>query len=103
MRDAFFSEEDLDLRHLSFAELNRVWNAWLRQAQATNDRDAHEYSHGVFTREPVATATDHSVGREEAVARTPISPEQSPSLPLQRSPASQDPDRGPGKATLAER
>ena len=53
MQDAFFSEEDLDLRRLSFAELNRVWNAWLRQAQVTNDRDVHEYSHGVFTREPV--------------------------------------------------
>jgi hypothetical protein len=52
MKDAFLSEEDLDLRHLSFVELNRVWNAWLRQAQATNQRDLHEYSHGVFTREP---------------------------------------------------
>lgn len=57
MRDAFFSEEDLDLRNLSFTELNRMWNAWLRQAQATNDRDLHEYSHGVFTREPVANVT----------------------------------------------
>jgi len=56
MQDAFFSEEDLDLRHLSFTELNRVWNAWLRQAQTTNDRDIHEYSHGVFTREPVAAS-----------------------------------------------
>lgn len=52
MKDAFLSEEDLDLRHLSFVELNRVWNAWLRQAQATNQQDLHEYSHGVFTREP---------------------------------------------------
>jgi hypothetical protein len=57
MKDAFLSEEDLDLRHLSFAELNRVWNAWLRQAQATNQRDLREYSHGVFTREP-SVATD---------------------------------------------
>ena len=56
MRDSFFSEEDLDLRHLSFTELNRVWNAWLRQAQATNDRDVHDYSHGVFTREPVTAS-----------------------------------------------
>jgi len=52
MKDAFFSEEDLDLRSLSFEELNRVWNAWLRQAQCTNEHDRHEYSHGVFTREP---------------------------------------------------
>ena len=48
MRDEFLSEEDLDLKHLSSAELVRVWVAWLRQAQTTNDRDAHEYSHGVF-------------------------------------------------------
>lgn len=52
MKDAFLSEEDLDLRNLSFAELNRVWNAWLRQAQATNEWDRQEYSHGVFRREP---------------------------------------------------
>ena len=54
MKDAFFSEEDLDLRSLSFEELNRVWNAWLRQAQSTNEHDRHEYSHGVFTHEPDA-------------------------------------------------
>ena len=54
MKDAFLSEEDLDLRSLSFAELNRVWNAWLRQAQMTNEHDRHDYSHGVFTREPSA-------------------------------------------------
>lgn len=52
MQDAFLSEEDLDLRTLSFEELNRVWNAWLRQAQATNEWDRQEYSHGVFRREP---------------------------------------------------
>jgi hypothetical protein len=52
MNDAFLSEEDLDLRTLSFDELNRVWTAWLRQAQATNERDRHEYSHGVFRWEP---------------------------------------------------
>lgn len=54
MKDAFLSEEDFDLRSLSFAELNRVWNAWLRQAQMTNEHDRHDYSHGVFTREPSA-------------------------------------------------
>jgi hypothetical protein len=52
MKDTFLSEEDLDLRRLSFPELNRVWNAWLRQAQATNEEDQHSYSHGVFKREP---------------------------------------------------
>jgi hypothetical protein len=65
MQDAFFSEEDLDLRRLSFTELNRVWNAWLRQAQVTNDRDVHDYSHGVFTREPVAPAATSGPGEHD--------------------------------------
>ena len=54
MRDEFLSEEDLDLRHLSDEELIAYWNQWLEQAQATNDLDAHTYSHGVFEREPVS-------------------------------------------------
>jgi hypothetical protein len=51
-RDEFLSEEDLDLRNLSDDELVATWNLWLEQAQATNDLDAHLYSHGVFEREP---------------------------------------------------
>jgi len=51
-RDEFLSEEDLDLRTLTPEERDRVWDAWLRQAQSTNDRDQHLYFHGVFTREP---------------------------------------------------
>jgi hypothetical protein len=66
MKDAFFSEEDLDLRHLSFAELNRVWNAWLRQAQATNEYDRREYSHGVFTLEPEASPDGQRRREEES-------------------------------------
>jgi len=54
MQDEFLSEEDLDLRNLSEAELICVWNEWLKQAQNSNDLDEHEYSHGVFTREPIA-------------------------------------------------
>ena len=42
------SEEDLDLANLPFEELVAYWNLWLRQAQATNDLDAREYSHGVM-------------------------------------------------------
>lgn len=64
MEDAFLSEEDLDLRTLSFDELNRVWNAWLRQAQATNDRDRNEYSHGVFRREPEVHGPSRSAPAE---------------------------------------
>ena len=35
MRDEFLSEEDLDLRNLSWDELIAYWNLWLEQAQAT--------------------------------------------------------------------
>src|SRR5580765_3235287 len=51
-RDEFLSEEDLDLRNLDDAELQAYWLLWLRQAQATNDRDAPFYEHGVFRRDP---------------------------------------------------
>jgi len=65
MKDAFLSEEDLDLRTLSFDELNRVWTAWLRQAQATNEHDRREYSHGVFRREPEFRVSGPRVRGEE--------------------------------------
>jgi len=52
VEDRFLSEEDLDLANLSWEELIAVWNAWLRQAAATDEADAHLYSHGVFTTEP---------------------------------------------------
>jgi hypothetical protein len=51
-RDEFLSDEDLDLRNLSWAELVAWWDEWLRMAQTTNDRDRRTYSHGVFEREP---------------------------------------------------
>ncbi|HLU48992.1 MAG TPA: hypothetical protein VK116_12945 [Planctomycetota bacterium] len=57
-RDEFLSEEDLALAELSFDELVRYWNLWLRQAQATNEIDRHLYSHGVFTVEPGAEEPD---------------------------------------------
>lgn len=52
LRDEFLSEEDLDLKNMTDEELYAHWNAWLLQAQATNDRDADTYSHGVFTLGP---------------------------------------------------
>ena len=58
MRDEFLSEEDLDLRNLSWDELIAYWNLWLEQAQATNDLDEHLYSHGVFRVEPTARSLD---------------------------------------------
>ena len=51
-RDEFLSEEDLDLRNLSWDELLAWWDLWLQEAQASNHLDAHLYSHGVFTAEP---------------------------------------------------
>lgn len=48
VRDRFLSEEDLDLANLSWDELLAWWDLFLRQAQASNDLDADEYSHGVF-------------------------------------------------------
>jgi hypothetical protein len=61
-RDEFLSEEDLDLRNLSEAELIAYWNLWLEQAQTTNDLDEHTYSHGVFETTPAAaiSASDKS-------------------------------------------
>jgi hypothetical protein len=55
-RDEFLSEEDLDLRNLSWEELVAYWNLWLRQAQATNDVDEATYSHGVFRHDSAAVA-----------------------------------------------
>jgi hypothetical protein len=64
--DRFLSEEDLDLANLGEAELYAYWNAWLLQAQATNDEDRDRYSHGVFTlmREP-------RTPRQDAALRSP--------------------------------
>ena len=52
MQDEFLSEEDLDLRNMSWDEVVAYWNLWLLQAQATNDLDEATYSHGVFERDP---------------------------------------------------
>lgn len=57
-RDEFLSEEDLDLKNLSFEELVAYWNLWLEQAQATNAQDRDLYSHGVFVRSPAGCAAD---------------------------------------------
>ena len=54
LRDEFLSEEDLDLSALSMKELLAWWDLWLLQAQASNDLDAHLYTHGVFITEPGA-------------------------------------------------
>ena len=48
MSDKFLSEEDLDLKNLTFEELIAVWNQWLIMAQSTNDYDKDRYSHSCF-------------------------------------------------------
>lgn len=48
LRDQFLSEEDLDLKNLSWEELLLWWDEFLRQSQASNELDEDEYSHGVF-------------------------------------------------------
>lgn len=57
LRDEFLSEEDLDLRTMTDAELHAYWDMWLQQAQITNDQDEHTYSHGVFVSAPGASAS----------------------------------------------
>lgn len=47
--DHFLSENDLDLRDLSWDELLVEWNAWLLLASAT-DADDPDHEHGVFVR-----------------------------------------------------
>ena len=47
MEDEFLSEEDLDLRNMTWEELVAYWNLWLLQAQAPNDTDP-PYTHGVL-------------------------------------------------------
>jgi hypothetical protein len=63
MRDEFLSEEDLDLRNLSREELFAYWDAWLEQAQTTNEKDAHLYSHGVFTLDPTRSSGRDAPGK----------------------------------------
>lgn len=63
MTDSFLSEEDLDLRNLSWEELLAWWELALRQAQASNDQDEHLYSHGVFRVEPGWRITPTGVER----------------------------------------
>ncbi len=48
LRDAFLSEEDLDVQNMEWNELVSFWNNWLSMMQATNEEDQDDYSHGVF-------------------------------------------------------
>lgn len=48
----FLSSEDLDLAALSDEDFDRLAAIGFRQAQATNDLDAHVYRHGCIAVEP---------------------------------------------------
>jgi hypothetical protein len=63
--EEFLSKEDLDLQNLEWNELLAWWDAWLRQAQASNELDQHLYSHGVFRIEPGWRMTEAGVVRED--------------------------------------
>src|SRR5215510_13604074 len=41
------SEDDLNLKDMTWEELNRAWDLWFDIAQATNDYDP-PWTHGVF-------------------------------------------------------
>ena len=69
MGEEFLSEEDVDLANLSWEELLAWWELWLRQAQCSNDLDAHLYSHGVFRVEPGWKITATGVERAPAPPR----------------------------------
>lgn len=66
MTDSFLSEEDLDLRNLSWEELLAWWELALLQAQNSNELDEHLYSHGVFRVEPGWRITPAGVERVPA-------------------------------------
>ena len=49
------SDDDLNLRELTDAELDEAWELWFDLAQSTNDDDP-PYTHGVFQRAGVEQA-----------------------------------------------
>jgi len=64
------SDDDLNLRELSDAELALAWDLWFDLAQVTNDADP-PYSHGVF--QLVRWETGEP-GKEAATVRDPERP-----------------------------
>ncbi|MFP5287726.1 MAG: hypothetical protein ACLGI9_18460 [Thermoanaerobaculia bacterium] len=57
------SEDDLNLKEMTWEELNHAWDLWFTLAQATNDFDP-PYTHGVFVDpdwRPTKEPSEHSV------------------------------------------
>ena len=44
----FLSEDDLNLKELSYEELTKAWEEWFELAQSTNDQDQDYFSHSCF-------------------------------------------------------
>jgi len=63
------SEDDLNLKDMTWEELNRAWDLWFDIAQATNDFDP-PWTHGVFqlceipVPEPPSEGTGRDPGQE---------------------------------------
>jgi hypothetical protein len=73
VEDRFLSEEDLDLANLSWDELIAVWNAWLRQASATNEAG----------RAPLLARSFHHRAEARSRGRRPrVGPDTPPRAPL---------------------
>lgn len=62
------SDDDLDLRDLSDAELALAWDLWFDLAQVTNEADP-PYSHGVFQLVPreEVTGSDAAAPRDASL------------------------------------
>ncbi|HMO18168.1 MAG TPA: hypothetical protein PKA63_08285 [Oligoflexia bacterium] len=44
----FLSEDDLNLKDMSFEEVVTAWNEWFKTAQLTNAEDENIFSHSCF-------------------------------------------------------
>jgi hypothetical protein len=63
--DEFLSEEDLDLRNLTWDELIAYWNLWLEQAQDRRRRGEAGAAAAPFSR-----SLRHPTSRQSAVSST---------------------------------
>ena len=59
------SDDDQNLRGMTWAELEAAWDLWFELAQHTNDFDP-PYTHGVFQNVDLAALADAATPREAA-------------------------------------
>lgn len=65
---SMLSDDDLNLRELSDAELDAAWDLWFDLAQSTNDDDP-PYTHGVFQRIHIEPSELDTTGRDAGERR----------------------------------